>query len=108
MQLPPDNDIHDLFDMMDSPMNVNDYNVLPKHIEPTCSIVELPKPRLAPPLPLDETQETTAEPESQQQLSEQDDITVAVENQLVFIDKNEQSLNISSGIKVIDCEDTNL
>lgn len=107
-QLPPDNDIHqfhDLFDMMDSPMNIN---VPPKHIEPTCSIVEVPKPRLAPPLPLDETQETTAEPEPQQQLSEQDDITVAVENQLVFIDKNEQSLNISSGIKVIDCEDTNL
>ena len=56
-QSQPDEDVHQfhkLLDMIDRPVNTNDYNipqVLPKPVEPTYSVVEIPKPHLAPPPP---------------------------------------------------------
>ena len=53
---PTDSNIHqfndrELLDMIDWPVNTNDYNILqvrPEPPEPTQSVIELPKPRLAP------------------------------------------------------------
>ena len=87
---PPDNNIHrfhELLDMIDHPVNTNDYNipqVRPKPVEPTYSVVEIPKPYLEPPPPPLEEIEEEPEHEPQQQLSEQDDVTVANENQSAF------------------------
>ena len=56
----PDNDIHHfhaLLDMIDRPVDTNDYNVpqvKQKPVEPTMSVVELPKPHLAPQPQLEE------------------------------------------------------
>ena len=50
---PPDDDIHryhELFDMIDRPVNTNDYTPPPfQNPEPTCSVVEIHKPCLPPP-----------------------------------------------------------
>ena len=52
---------------------------------------------------------TKEEPETepQQQLSEQDDITVTVaeEDQLAPVDKNKQCLNNQFGIEIVECDE---
>ena len=108
-QPPPDNDIHQfhkLLDMIDRPINTDDYNipqVNPQPVEPTYSVVEIPKPHGAPPPLLDDVKEEP-ELESQQHLGEQDDITVAMENQSALIDENKQCINNCSGIEVAECD----
>ena len=57
LSTPPDDDIHrfdELLDELDCPVNTDDYNTIPllaqMPVEPTFSVVELPKPcDLAPP-----------------------------------------------------------
>ena len=81
--LGPDEDVHQFYkllesDMIDRPVNTNDYNipqVKPKPPEPTQSIVEPPKPLLVPanPPPLEAMKEEP-ELESEEQESEQDGI----------------------------------
>ena len=54
VNLPYDDDahgLHDLLDIIDRPVNTNDYKVRVKQIEPTCSVVEVHQPQLAPPDP---------------------------------------------------------
>ena len=86
----------------------DDYNipqVHPKPVETTYSVVEIQKPHLAPPPPLEEVREEP-ELESQQQLSEQDHIAVAQENQSAGIYTNKQCLNNCSGIEIAECDET--
>ena len=55
--LPPDDDdhkLHELLDIIDRPVNTNDYNVPVKQAEPTCSVVEVHESHVTPPNP-DET-----------------------------------------------------
>ena len=106
----PDEDIHDY----------NIPQVLPKPVEPTYSVVEIPKPDLAPPPPPLEEIKEEPEHESQQQLSEQDDVTVVEENQSALMDdvivvKENQSalidedkvcINNRLGIEIAECDDT--
>ena len=50
--LPPDDDVHqfhDLLDIIDHPVNTNDYKVTVKQAIPTFSVVEVHQPQLAPP-----------------------------------------------------------
>ena len=57
--LPPDDDIHqfhDLLDIIDHPINTNDYKVTVKLAVPTFSVVEVHQPQLAPP----DSEETNA------------------------------------------------
>ena len=71
-QPPPDEGIHELLDMIDHPVNINDYSISQarlKPVKPTYSVVEIPKPHLATPPPLEEIEEEQ-EPGSQQQLSD--------------------------------------
>ena len=75
-----------------------------KPVEPTYSVVEIPKPHLEPPLPLEEINEEP-EHESQQQLSEQDDVTVAKENQSALIDENKLCINNCCGIEIAERDD---
>ena len=125
---PSDNNIHrfhELLDMIDRPVNTNDYNipqVRPKPVEPTYSVVEIPKPHLEPPPPPLEEIKEELEHESQQQLSEQDEVTVAKENQSALIDdvtvtvaKENLSASINEnklcsdnylGIEIAECNDT--
>ena len=52
--LPPDDDahgFHDLLDIIDRPINTNDYKIPVKKVEPTFSVVEVHHPQLAPPDP---------------------------------------------------------
>ena len=113
--VPADEDIHqfyELLDMIDRPVNTNDYNipqVKPKPAEPTQSVVEPPKPLLVPanPPPLEAIKE---EPdlESGEQESEQYGIDVIqVENISQEINKNKQCINNSSGIEIVDSECNN-
>ena len=88
--IPADGDIHqfnELLDMIDRPVNTNDYNipqVRPRPAEPTVtkSVVELPKPYLAPPPPppLEEIKEEP-EVETEQQPCEEDGIILQEDNQ---------------------------
>ena len=51
---PPDDDIHqfnELLDMIDRPVNTNDYKVKQKAVKPTQSVVEVHQPHLTPPDP---------------------------------------------------------
>ena len=51
---PPDNDIHrfhEILDMIDQPVNTNDYKVPQKPVQPTQSVVEVHQPCLTPPDP---------------------------------------------------------
>ena len=60
LNLPPDDDahgLHDLLNIIDRPINTNDYKVPVKQVEPTCSVVEVHQPKLAPP----DTEETNAQ-----------------------------------------------
>ena len=113
--VPADEDIHqfyELLDMIDRPVNTNDYNipqVKPKPVEPTQSVVEPPKPLLVPanPPPLEAIKE---EPdlESGEQESEQDGIDVIqVENMSQEINKNKKCINNYSGIEIVDSECNN-
>ena len=102
---PADSDIHQfhqLLDMIDRPVNTNDYNitqVCSKPVEPTYSVVEVPKPHLTPPPPPLEEIREEPEPESQQQLTE---------NQSASISKNKQQLNNSFGIEIAEYDDTTI
>ena len=113
--VPADEDIHqfyELLDMIDRPVNTNDYNipqVKPKPAEPTQSVVEPPKPLLVPanPPPLEGIKE---EPnlESGEEESEQDGIDVIqVENISQEINKNKKSINNYSRIEIVDSECNN-
>ena len=80
----------------------------PKPVEPTYSVVEMSNFDTEPPPqpPLEEIREEL-EPESQQQPSEQDDVTVAKEKQSALTDVNKQCLNNCSGIEITDeCDGT--
>ena len=111
---PPDNDIHqfhELLNMIDQPVNSNDYNIPQVDLqpaEPTYSVVEVPKPHLAPPSPPPQLEEIREEPEpeAQQQLSEQDYIIVAEENQSAMIDENKKYLNNCFGIEISEYDGT--
>ena len=88
-QVPADEDIrqfHELLDMIDRPINTNDYNipqVEPKPVEPTQSVVEPPKSLFVPatPPPLEAIKEEP-ELESEQQASKHDgtDVITVKEN----------------------------
>ena len=106
--IPADNDIHqfhELLDMIDHPVNTKDYRIEEKPVEPTKSVVELPKPYLAPPPPppLEEIKE---EDEQQQnlQLNEEDCITVE-EHHTASINEKKQRINDASGIEIPECDD---
>ena len=111
-QLLTDIDIHqfhELLDVMDHPVNINNYNIPQVHQKPagpTSSVVDLPKCHLAPPAPPLEEIEEEPEPKSQQQFSAQDDITVAEENQSAVLSK--QCLNNCSGIVITDIDDVTI
>ena len=102
---PADNDIHQfhkLLDVIDRPVNTNDYNILQvkcKSGEPTQSVVELPKPHLAPPPLLQEIKEEP-ESESQHQLSKEDCVTVLEKNLSSRIDENKVCVNNCSGVEI--------
>ena len=119
-RVPVDEDIHQfhmLLDMIDRPANTNDYNipqVQPKPIEPTQSVVEIPKPIQAapatpPPPPLEAIKE---EPEleylQQEEESEQDgiDMIPVTENLATEINKNKQCINNCPGIEISECDNT--
>ena len=113
--VPADEDIHqfyELLDMIDRPVNTNDYNipqVKPKPVVPTQTVIEPPKPLLVPanPPPLEAIKE---EPDldSGEQESEQDGIDVIqVENISQEINKDKQCINIYSGIEIVDSECNN-
>ena len=113
--VPADEDIHQIYkllDMIDRPVNTNDYNipqVKPKPVEPTQSVVEPPKPLLVPanPPPLEAIKE---EPdlESGEEESEQYGIDVIqVENISQEINKNKKSINNYSGVEIVDSECNN-
>ena len=60
--LPPDDDdrrLHELLDIIDRPVNTNDYNVPLKQAEPTCSVVEMHKSGHLTPPNSDETNTQT-------------------------------------------------
>ena len=44
-----DHRFHELLDIIDRPVNTNDYNVPVKRAEPTCSVVEVHEPHVTPP-----------------------------------------------------------
>ena len=107
--IPADDDIHqfnELVDMIDRPVNTNDYNVpqvRPRPTKPTVtqSEVELPKPYLAPPPPppLEEIKE---EPEidTEQQASEEDRVILGEENHSLHINKNKLWINDYCGMEI--------
>ena len=107
--IPADDDIHqfnELVDMIDRPVNTNDYNVpqvRPRPTKPTVtqSEVELPKPYLAPPPPppLEEIKEEP-EIETEQQASEEDCLIVGEENHSLHINKNKQCINDYCGNEI--------
>ena len=107
--IPADGDIHqfnELVDMIDRPVNTNDYNVpqvRPRPAKPTVtkSEVELPKPYLAPPPPppLEEMMEEP-EVETEQQASEEDHVILGEENHSLLINKNKQNINDYCGIEI--------
>ena len=107
--IPADDDIHqfnELVDMIDRPVNTNDYNVpqvRPRPTKPTVtqSEVELPKPYLAPPPPppLEEIKEEP-EIETEQQASEEDRLIVGEENHSLHINKNKQCINDYCGMEI--------
>ena len=111
LQPPSDNDnhqFHEILDMVDRHINTNEYNSLQgnqKAVKPTYSVVEIRKPHLAPPPPFEKIRK---EPElgSQQQLSEQDDITVADESHSALIFGNKQCINNYSGIEITEYDET--
>ena len=120
--IPADEDIHQfhmLLDMIDRPVNTTDYNIpqiQPKPVEPTQSVVEIPKPVQAapatpPPPPLEAIKEEP-ELESEQQQeeeSQQDEIDMipVAENLATEISKNKQRINNCPGIEISECDDTN-
>ena len=107
--IPADNDIHqfnELVDMIDRPVNTNDYNVPQVRPRPTKSTVtqsevELPKPYLAPPPPppLEEIKEEP-EIETEQQSSEEDRVILGEENHSLHINKNKQCINDYCGMEI--------
>ena len=107
--IPADDDIHqfnELVDMIDRPVNTNDYNVpqvRPRPTKPTVtkSEVELPKPYLAPPPPppLEEIKEEP-EIETEQQASEEDHVILGEENHSLHINKNKQCINDYCGMEI--------
>ena len=107
--IPADDDIHqfnELVDMIDRPVNTNDYNVSqvrPRPTKPTVSKseVELPKPYLAPPPPppLEEIKEEP-EIETEQQASEEDHVILGEENHSLHINKNKQCINDYCGMEI--------
>ena len=113
--VPADEDIHQIYkllDMIDRPVNTNDYNipqVKPKPVEPTLSVVEPPKPLLIPanPPPLEAINEES-DLESGEQESEQYGIEVIqVENISQGINKNKKSINNYLGVEIVDSECNN-
>ena len=106
---PADDDIHqfnELLDMIDRPVNTNDYNVPQVRSRPTKpavtqSEVELPKPYLAPPPPppLEEIKEEP-EVETEQQASEEDCVILGEENHSLQINKNKQCINDYCGMEI--------
>ena len=114
--VPADDDIHqfyELLDMIDRPVNTNDYNipqVKPKPVVPTQSVVEPPKPLLVPanPSPMEAIKEEP-ELESGERESEQDDTidVIPVENVSQEINKHKQCINNYSGIEIVDSECNN-
>ena len=52
LNLPPADDahgLHDLLNVIDRPINTNDYEIPVKSVKPTTSVVEVHKPQLASP-----------------------------------------------------------
>ena len=119
-QIPVDKDIHQfhlLLNMIDRPVNTSDYNIpqiQPKPVEPTQSVVEIPKPVQAAPVtplppPLEAIQEEPELESEQQQESQQygiDVIPVTEENLTAEINKNKQCINNCPGIEISECDDT--
>ena len=101
-RIPADVDIHQfnkLLDMIDRPVNTNDYNipqVKPRPVKPTQSVVELPKQNQASPSPppLEEIREE-AEVEAKQQPSEQKSMILVGDNHSFFTNE----MNEYSGIE---------
>ena len=120
-RVPVDEDIHQfhmLLDMIDRPVNTYDYNIpqiQPKPVEPTQSVVEIPKPVQAtpatpPPPPLEAIkEEPELESEQQEEESQQDEINIipVTENLATEINKNKQCINNCPGIEISECDNTN-
>ena len=106
-RIPADVDIHQfnkLLDMIDRPVNTNDYNIpqgKPRPVEPTQSVVELPRPSQAPPLPppLNDIKE---EPEAEKQRSEQNGMIPVDDNHSFLTNKNIQCMHGYSGIETLE------
>ena len=91
--------------MIDHPANTNDYKVEPKAVKPTQSVMELPKPLLAPATsPSLKVIKEEPDLESEGQESEQCGIDVipVEENLSKEINKNKQCINNYSEIEIID------
>ena len=124
--VPLDEDIHQfhiLLDMIDCPVNINDYNIPqihPQPVEPTQSVVEIKEPVLARPTatppPLEAIkEEDELETEQQQQQEEEEEesqvgasnlIPVTMEN--LEIAKNKPCINNCIGIEISEYDDTDL
>ena len=103
--------LHEILNFIDHPpAYTNDYNVQPKCAEPTISVVELPKPRLAratpPPLEAIE-EELKLQSTEQQQESEKEgiDMIPVTENLATEVKKNKQCINNYSGIQIVECNE---
>ena len=102
--------LHKLLDLINHPANTDDYKtaqVGPKPVEPTQSVVELPKPQLAPatpPLLLVEAElELT---EQQARPSELEGVhSMTEENVSMEIYANKQCINNHSGIEIAECNE---
>ena len=95
---------NELLDMIDRPVNTNDYNsaqVKPRPSKHTHSEVELPKPYLAPPLPT-QLEDIRKEPEveTEQRASEEDHIILREDNHSLHINKHKQCINDYCGINI--------
>ena len=105
---------HMLLDMIDHPVNTNDYNIPQiqrKPLKPTQSVVEIPKPvqtapATPPPPPLEAMKEEPELESEQQEESQQDEITVT-ENIATEISKNKQYINNCPGIETSESDNTN-
>ena len=94
------------------PANTNDHNVFlmqPKSTEPTVSVIELPKPQLAPATPpppeaIDEDPELELN-EQQQQEGKLIDMIPVTENLATEIKNNKQCINNYSGIQTVECNE---
>ena len=95
--------------MIDRPVNTNDYNipqVQPEPAEPTQSVVELPKPQLAPatPPPLEAIEEESELESTEQRANKRDgiDMIPLEENLSIDICMNKQCINNHSGIEIAE------